>query len=847
MDFSKYAGQTVFGLDIGTRSIVGTVGYRSGEQFIVIAQKSVEHETRSMLDGQIHDIAQVGATISLVREELQKSTGLTLTDVCIAAAGRVLRTERVRVGIDYEEEHDVTEEDIYGLEALGVEKAYRQFSETNETQLRFYCVGSTVIKYYLNDYPIGNLENHRARKIEVEMIATFLPDEVVDGLYKAVGIAGLQVVNLTLEPIAAIQVAIPQMYRMLNIALVDVGAGTSDISITKEGSIVAYGMIPVAGDSLTEVVAEHCLVDFNTAEQIKRGICEKESVTYRDIMGLEQSITRADALAVMQERIDTMAKLAADKIKELNGGKSVSAVFVVGGGGKILGYEEALAKELDIVKERVALRGEEVMQKIRFVQEDVKKDSLLVTPIGICLCFYEQGNHFIHVTFNHKRVKLYDNSHLAVVDAAMQADFPNADMFPKRGEELVFELDGKTRRIRGEAGEAAVIHVNGAPADITTPIHANDMIDVEPSTAGAPASCMIGKLPEYHATLRIRVNGKEIDLPKYAQVNGTLQSEYYEIGQDDVIEINNFYTVEQLKQFLELENGTRLLVNHMPADERTRVYENFSVEWGEAASAVYAEEFEEESWLTDEERAERGLPARNGQDAYEDAPRPAMRRTAMPSASMFSSASMPQASSEGQNAGAEQTAAGQNAGAGQAAAGQSAGTEQAAEGQGTEGTQTTVGQNVGAGQNAGADQTAIGQGAESAQVTFGQRAGAGETASGAEGTAQSAQNGGAPPFGQAGTVQSAQNGRTPPFRPAGSAQTGQNAGAETKTVTVMVNGDPVTMSGKKNYIYVDVFDYIDFDLSTPHGSCVVTKRNGENAGYVDVLSDGDQLEIYWEK
>lgn len=789
MDFSKHAAQTVFGLDIGTRSIVGTVGYRSGDQFIVIAQRSVEHETRAMLDGQIHDIAQVGATISYVKDELQKSTGLTLTDVCIAAAGRVLRTERVRVGIDYEEEHDVTEEDIYGLEALGVEKAYRQFSDENESEIRFYCVGSTVIKYYLNDYPIGNLENHRARKIEVEMIATFLPDEVVDGLYKAVGIAGLQVVNLTLEPIAAIQVAIPQMYRMLNIALVDVGAGTSDISITKEGSIVAYGMIPVAGDSLTEVVAQHCLVDFNTAEQIKRGICEQETVTYRDIMGLEQTITRKDALSVLQERIDTMAHLAAEKIKELNGGKSVSAVFVVGGGGKILGYEEALAKELDIVKERVALRGEEVMQKVRFVQDDVRKDSLLVTPIGICLCFYEQSNHFIHVTLNHKRVKLYDNSHLAVVDAAMQADFPNADMFPKRGEELVFVLDGKQRRIRGEAGEAAVIHVNGAPADITTPIHANDMIDVEPSTAGTPASCTIGKLPEYHATIRIRVNGKDIDLPKFAVVNGTLQSEYYEIAQNDVIEINNYYTVEQLKKFLELEDSKmRLAVNHMPADEQTRVYENFSVEWGEAAADVYAGEVEAESWLTDAERAERGLAARKEED--EDA---------------YSGASYegtPQRTGAG-------TAAWQSVSAMQASAEQASEGERAAMAQAESGAATA---------NAGA------------QNFDGQGAGAAQAESGA-GTANAEAQALAGPG--AGTTQSK--------------AAGAGANDETKIVTVMVNGDPVVMRGKKNYIFVDVFDYIDFDLSTPHGSSVVTKRNGENAGYVDVLAEGDSLEIYWEK
>lgn len=749
MDWSKHAAKTVFGLDIGTRSIVGTVGYRSGEQFIVIAQKVREHKTRAMLDGQIHDIEQVASTISVVKDELEKETGLALTDVCIAAAGRVLQTVEVRVGIEYEEEHDVTGEDIYGLEALGVEKAYRQFQEENRTETHFYCVGSTVIKYYLNDYPIGNLENHRARKIEAEIIATFLPDDVVNGLYKAVELAGLQVVNLTLEPIAAIQAAIPQMYRMLNIALVDVGAGTSDISITREGSIVAYGMIPVAGDSLTEVIAQHCLVDFNSAELIKRGIGDQETVTYHDIMGLEQKITRSEVLGVVQEHIDHMAKLASDKIKELNGGKPVSAVFVVGGGGKIPGYEEALARELGIVRERVALRGEEVMQKIRFMQEDIKKDSLLVTPIGICLCFYEQSNHFIHVTFNHKRVKLYDNSRLAVVDAAMQADFPNEDMFPKRGEELVFMLDGRTRRIRGEAGEAAAIRVNGAPADIATLIHANDMIDVKPSTAGAPATCRIGKLPEYHASIRIKVNGKEIDLPKYAVVNGVLQSEYYEIAPDDVVEINNYYTVEQVRKFLEIDNGVRLLVNHMPADEKTRIYENFSVDWGKNAApgaydadGVYQEADEASgSWLTDAERAERAGYGMQAQSVEAQSPTQDEHRTQ----------DMP--------------------------AQEEPRTQDAAQAENR--TQDTPAQEEHRTQDTPAQQ---------------------------------------------------------------SAPEGENL-----TVAVIVNEQPVVLKGKKNYIYVDVFDYIDFDLSKPHGSSVVTLRNGEKAGYVDPLFEGDRLEIYWEK
>ena len=59
----KYSGKLVFGLDIGTRSVVGTVGYKIKDEFHVVAQRVHEHETRSMLDGQIHDIGRVGNTI----------------------------------------------------------------------------------------------------------------------------------------------------------------------------------------------------------------------------------------------------------------------------------------------------------------------------------------------------------------------------------------------------------------------------------------------------------------------------------------------------------------------------------------------------------------------------------------------------------------------------------------------------------------------------------------------------------------------------------------------------------------------------------------------------------------
>ena len=65
----------VFGLDIGTRSIVGTVGYRIGtDRFVVVAQESIEHTTRAVIDGQIHDIPTVADTIYKVKERLCERT-----------------------------------------------------------------------------------------------------------------------------------------------------------------------------------------------------------------------------------------------------------------------------------------------------------------------------------------------------------------------------------------------------------------------------------------------------------------------------------------------------------------------------------------------------------------------------------------------------------------------------------------------------------------------------------------------------------------------------------------------------------------------------------------------------
>lgn len=698
-------GQLVFGLDIGTRSIVGTVGYRNNNKFRVLAQYAKEHETRAMLDGQIHDIGKVGETITQVKRKLEEDLNRNLTEVCIAAAGRVLRTVTTHAECTFESEREITSEDIFSLSTMGIEKAYEEFQGSNDTDMKFYCVGYTPMRYYMNGYQMGNLEGHKAKAIGVDLIATFLPDDVVDGLYKAVEIADLHVANLTLEPIAAIQVAIPEKFRMLNMALVDVGAGTSDISITKDGTITAYGMIPVAGDSLTDLLVQHCLVDFETAEQIKRSCGVQENIEYQDIMGLPQTISSKEVLELLEPAVEKMTKMVADCIMELNGDKPVSAVFVVGGGGMIPGYTQKLSEHLGIVKERVAIRGQEVMQAIEFENDNARKDAMMVTPIGICLSYYEMSNNFIFVEFNGERIKLYDNGKLTVTDAAMQLQFPNEDLFPKRGKALLFTINGKSRMVRGNAGEAAVIQVNGDPADMYTQVHNGDRIQVTPSTAGDAAILELGKLPELAEQLHIYVNGQKVELPKNADVNGTRQNEYYQIQENDEILITNSVTVRELAEILDVPLGGDIRVNETPAKQDTKVYENFTVSW-------------------DMDAAEDGNDSVD--EDFEEAQEEVQKSVSQKSETVESE--IKKETSEEQQAQEE----------------------------------IPVQQNI------------------------------------------------------------------------------------PRPMSVLVNHMPITMNGKANYVFVDVFDYIDFDLKASGGRSIVTKLNGRPAEYMEYLKDGDVIEIYWK-
>src|SRR5690606_5481997 len=120
--------------------------------------------------------------------------------------------------------HPITDqESIKHLELSAVQSAQQTLvNQENTNYEHYYCVGYSILHYKLDNERIGSLIDQNGHEASVEIIATFLPKVVVESLIAVLNRADLEMEALTLEPIAAIQVLIPESMRRLNVALVDI-------------------------------------------------------------------------------------------------------------------------------------------------------------------------------------------------------------------------------------------------------------------------------------------------------------------------------------------------------------------------------------------------------------------------------------------------------------------------------------------------------------------------------------------------------------------------------------------------------------------------------------------------
>ena len=543
----------LFSLDIGTRSVVGTILRPLDDgHYEVLDLLQKEHKERAMIDGQIHDVLSVASVIQSVKETFEESFG-PLTDVHVAAAGRALRTVTAYATKDVSREALRTKEAVEHVELSAVQRAHELLAKQSERDpTDYYCVGYSVLRYEIDGQPISHLVDQSGTTATAHIIATFLPKVVIESLLSALERAGLQMKGLTLEPIAAIHVLIPPSMRRLNIALIDIGAGTSDIAITKNNTVIAYGMVPVAGDEITEVISSHYLLDFPVAERVKRQLTTDEPITFEDILGFEQTLRREEVLEVIDSSIEQLATSITEQILTLNGDESPQAIMVIGGGSLTPTITERFVRLLELPEQRVGIRSLDAISTVKW-DESIESSPALVTPVGIAIAAQQSPIEYTTAFLNDEPLRLFEVNPLTIGDALLAAQLSIAKLFGEQGESVNCIVNGKPYTIQGEPGEPSIIYKNGELATVQDPLQAGDSLTVQEGKKGACAKRTIRQLFSSVTEQLVVVNGTEhVVAPRYIR-NGTDAQPGDIVQNGDVIESVPVDTIGALFHHLAIE------------------------------------------------------------------------------------------------------------------------------------------------------------------------------------------------------------------------------------------------------------------------------------------------------
>ncbi|MCB4791135.1 MAG: rod shape-determining protein [Elusimicrobia bacterium] len=541
-----------FILDIGTRLVRGAVCERqapgsdtAGPTLRIIDSEILEHETRAMRSGQIHDIEKVAAIVKRIKfhlENREHGQKRTLAKVSVAVAGRNLITSNGTARQERPPHKLITPEEVNNLRFEAVRSALEKF----DTETEYTSAGYSVLDEKLDGESIKSLTDHRGSSIETSIMVTLLPRQVLEAMFAVMEKAGLEIEYLTLEPIAALECSVAENLHSLNIILIDIGAGTSDIAIVHQGKISAYGMVPVAGDMITEAICSEYLVDFNEGERIKRTEKDCINIRYKDIFNREDEKPLAEIFNKIRPAVINLSQRINEDVRKYAKAASDFAVVLVGGGSQTPFIEEELSKALGLPLSRIGSRPAYLNKKAVDTTGKFSGVNATVT-VGIGLLrIKQQGLSLIHLTLNEERVTVVTSEKKPdILSALLSRGIPMKKIYGLPGAAKTITINGKMFTIKGELPTPAVLKLNGTEASLDIQVKDGDKIIFYPAKDGKEKAKKISEVIEdsWKNEKKIVFNGREICVPYKVIVNGKETGPEIEVEDRAAVELKEAETV----------------------------------------------------------------------------------------------------------------------------------------------------------------------------------------------------------------------------------------------------------------------------------------------------------------
>ena len=359
------SGNIIVGLDIGTTKIAAIVGRRSEHGKIDILGHG-KTESIGVKRGVVSNIENTVQSIKTAVEEAEQKSGVEIKYVNVGIAGQHIKSVQHRGNMIRENgEIEISQNDIDTLLHSMYNLNMSPGEEIIDVIPQEYIVdGEKEIRQ-----PVGMLGN----KLEANFHIIIGQTTAAKNIYKCVKKAGLEVVDLILEPIASSVAVLSEEEKEAGVVLVDIGGGTTDIAIFQDGIIRHTAVIPLGGDVITEDVKEGCTIIRKHAEELKVKFGSALANENKDeeivaIPGLRgrapKEISLKNLASIIQARMEEIVEHIYYEIKNSGYEKKLIAGIVLTGGGALLRHAAQLTEFMTGIDTRIGYPNEHLAKDV---------------------------------------------------------------------------------------------------------------------------------------------------------------------------------------------------------------------------------------------------------------------------------------------------------------------------------------------------------------------------------------------------------------------------------------------------------------------------------------------------
>lgn len=383
------------GLDIGTTKIVAMIGRKNeyGKLEVLGIGKA---KSLGVKRGVVNNITQTIQSIQQAVDEAESISGHKITDVVVGIAGQHIRSLHHS---DYitrpQSEEVINENDIENL--------------VNQVHKLVMLPGEEIIHVLPQEYKVDGQPEVKepigmyGGRVEANFHVVVGQTSSIRNVGRCIKSAGLNLSEITLEPLASASAVLSQEEKEAGVALIDIGGGTTDLAIFKDGIIRHTAVIPFGGNVITEDIKEGCSIIEKQAELLKTKFGsawpgenkETEIVSIPGLRGREpKEITLKNLSKIIHARVQEIIEHVYLEIKnyghETQKKKLIAGIVITGGGAQLkhlrqlVEYITGMDARIGYPNEHLAGESEEELSSPAFatavglIMEGLKKESSMV-------------------------------------------------------------------------------------------------------------------------------------------------------------------------------------------------------------------------------------------------------------------------------------------------------------------------------------------------------------------------------------------------------------------------------------------------------------------------------------